>query len=88
MRNTNSEIFQKFVDRKFIRPYVGKKLYELWVDQQSLQIPEPHFDKFPTPQTFSCWKMSSMTEVCSCYKFVLEALLWIQEVEVTSSVDG
>ena len=29
-RNTNSEISKKFVDRKFIRPYQGKKLYELW----------------------------------------------------------
>ena len=26
-------------------------------DQQRLQISELHFDKFPTPSTFSCWKM-------------------------------
>ena len=26
-------------------------------DQQRLQISELHFDRFPTPQTFSCWKI-------------------------------
>ena len=25
-------------------------------DQQRLQISELHFDKFPTPATFACWK--------------------------------
>ncbi len=39
------------------------------VDQQRLQIPELHFDKFPTPQTFSCWKIRFKTEVCSCSTF-------------------
>ena len=26
-------------------------------DQQRLQISELHFDKFPTPTTFACWKI-------------------------------
>ena len=30
-RNTKSEISKKFIDRKFIRPYEAKKLYEVWV---------------------------------------------------------
>ena len=25
--------------------------------QQRMQIPELHFDKFPTPTTFACWKI-------------------------------
>ena len=26
-------------------------------DQQRLQISDLHFDKFPTPATFACWKI-------------------------------
>ena len=26
-------------------------------DQQRLQISDLHFDKFPTPSTFACWKI-------------------------------
>ena len=29
-------------------------------DQQRLQISDLHFDKFPTPATFACWKMRGM----------------------------
>ena len=32
-------------------------------DQQRLQISDLHFDKFPTPATFTCWKISFKTEV-------------------------
>ena len=39
------------------------------VDQQRLQIEEPHFDKFPTPQTLSRWKIKFKTEVCSSSNF-------------------
>ena len=35
-------------------------------DQQRLQISDHHFDKFPTPATFACWKMRFKTEVCTC----------------------
>ena len=45
------------------------------VDQQRLQIPEPHFDKFPTPQTFQCWKIRFKTQVCSCSNCRTEAML-------------
>ena len=57
------------------------------VDQQRLQIPELHFDKFFTPQTFSCWKIRFKTEVCSGSNFPTEAILWIKEVEMATSVD-
>ena len=38
-------------------------------DQQRLQISDLHFDKFPTPATFSCWKIRFKTEVCTCSQF-------------------
>ena len=53
-------------------------------DQQRLQISDLHFDKFPTPATFACWKK---TEVCTCSQFPTEAMQWIKEVELVDSVD-
>ena len=44
------------------------------------------FDKFPTPATFSCWKIFK-TEVCTCSQFPTEAMQWIKEVELADSVD-
>ena len=56
-------------------------------DQQRLQISDLHFDKFPTPATFACWKIRFKTEVCTCSEFPTEAMLWIKEVEIADSVD-
>ena len=56
-------------------------------DQQRLQNSELHFDKFPTPATFACWKIRFKTEVCTCSQFPTEAMLWIREVEMVDSVD-
>ena len=56
-------------------------------DQQRLQISNLHFDKFPTPATFACWKMRFKTEVCTCSQFPTEAMQWIKEVELVDSVD-
>ena len=56
-------------------------------DQQRLQISDPHFDKFPTPATFACWKIRFKTEVCICSQFPTEAMQWIKEVEMVDSVD-
>ena len=56
-------------------------------DQQRLQISDLHFDKFPTPATFACWKIWFKTEVCTCSQFPTEAMLWIKEVELVDSVD-
>ena len=41
-----------------------------------------HFDKFPNPATFACWKIRFKTEVCTCSQFLTEAMLWIKEVEM------
>ena len=51
-------------------------------DQQRLQISDFHFDKFPTPATFACWKIRFKTEVCTCSQFLTEAMQWIKEVEL------
>ena len=56
-------------------------------DQQRLQILDLHFDKFPTPATFACWKIRFKTEVCTCSQFLTEAMHWITEVEMVDSVD-
>ena len=56
-------------------------------DQQRLQISDLHFDKFPTPATFACWKIRFKTEVCTCSHCPTEAMQWIKEVEMVDSVD-
>ena len=56
-------------------------------DQQRLQISDLHFDKFPTPATFACWKIRFKTEVCTCSQFPTEAMQWIKEVDMVDSVD-
>ena len=56
-------------------------------DQQRLQISDLHFDKFPTPATFACWKIRFKNEVCTCSQFPTEAMQWIKEVELVDSVD-
>ena len=56
-------------------------------DQQRLLILGLHFDKFPTPATFACWKIRFKTEVCTCSQFPTEAMQWIKEVELVDSVD-
>ena len=56
-------------------------------DQQRLQILDLHFDKFPTPATFACWKIRFKTEVCTCSQFPTEAMQWIKEVELVDSMD-
>ena len=38
-------------------------------DQLRLQISDLHFDMFPTPATFACWKIRFKTEVCTCSQF-------------------
>ena len=54
---------------------------------QQLQISDLHFDKFPTPATFACWKIRFKTEVCTCSQFPTEAMQWTKEVELVDSVD-
>ena len=46
-----------------------------------------HFDKFPTPATFACWKVRFKIEVCNCSQFPTEGMLWIKEVELVDSLN-
>ena len=55
--------------------------------QQRLQISDLHFDKFPSPATFACWKIRFKTEVRICSQFPTKAVHWIKEVEMVDSVD-
>ena len=68
-------------------PSEGDSSKNYGADQQRLQISDLHFDKFPTPATFACWKIRFKTEVCTCSQFPTEAVHWIKEVEMVDSVD-
>ena len=65
----------------------GESLKNYVADQQRLQISDLHFDKFPTPATFACWKIRFKTEVYTCSQFPTEAMQRIKEVEMVDSVD-
>ena len=43
--------------RNSFDPSEGRFSNNYGADQQRLQISELHFDKFPTPTTFACWKV-------------------------------
>ena len=60
---------------------------ELWSRPTTTADLDLHFDKFPTPATFDCWKIRFKTEVCTCSQFPTEAMQWIKEVELVDSVD-
>ena len=68
-------------------PSEGDSSKNYGADQQRSQISDLHFDKFPTPATFACWKIRFKTEVCTCSQFPTEAMQWIKEVEMVDSVD-
>ena len=73
--------------RNSFDPGEGRFSKHYGADQQRLQISDPHFDKFPTPATFACWKIRFKTEVCTCSQFPTEAMLWTKEVELVDLVD-
>ena len=73
--------------RNSVIPSEGDFSKNYGADQQPLQISDLHFDKFPTPATFACWKIRFKTEVCTCSQFPTEAMQWINEVEMVDSVD-
>ena len=73
--------------RNSVIPCEGDFSKHYVADQQQLQILDLHFDKFPKPATFVCWKIRFKTEVCICSQCPTEALQWIKEVELVDSVD-
>ena len=82
-----SEMPVRTVSQKFSSLQWRRLFKNYGADQQRLQISDLHFDKFPTPATFSCWKIRFKTEVCTCSQFPTEAMQWIKEVELADSVD-
>ena len=73
--------------RNSFDPNEGRFSKDYGADQQRLQISDLHFDKFPTPATFACWKIRFKTEVCTCSQIPTEAMQWIKEVKTVESVD-
>ena len=57
------------------------------VGHQRQQISELQFDKFPNPQSFLLKKIRFKTQVTTCFDFPSDAMLWIKEVEMVSSLD-
>ena len=82
-----SEMPVRTVSQKFSHLSGGDSSKNYGADQQRLQISDLHFDKFPTPATFACWKIRFKTEVCTCSQFPTEAMQRIKEVELVDSVD-
>ena len=56
------------------------------VAQQRQQISELQFDKFPDPQSCLVWKIRFKKQVTTCSYFPLEAMLWIEEMEMVDSL--
>ena len=83
--------FHDFSESVFMQKKVifsgGDSSKKYGADHQRLQISDLHFDKFPTPATFACWKIRFKIEVCSCSQFPTESMQWINEVEMVDSVD-
>ena len=52
------------------------------IGQQSLQILELHFDKFPDPPSFLVWKIRFKNQVTTCSDFPSKATLWIEEMKM------
>ena len=56
-------------------------------EQARLQISEVQFDKFPTPPTFSCWKIKIRNPGEFLFRFRSEAMLSTKEVRMVDSMD-
>ena len=61
------------------RPSTTNSFLPANIPQNSMAV-QLQFDKFPTPSTFSWWKIRFKTQVSSCSDFLSEAMLWIKEV--------
>ena len=57
------------------------------VELPRTQVSEVHFDEFPDPPTFQCWKTKFKVELWSCSGCPTDAMmLWIKEEEMAKSV--
>ena len=53
-----------------VTPNEGDYSKNYGADQKRLQISDLHFDKFPPPATFACWKIRFKTEVVFVHNFL------------------
>ena len=60
--DSNAEICKETLNHEFFLPAEGAHPQNCMVFQQRLQISELQFRKFPTPSTFSCWKIRFKTQ--------------------------
>ena len=81
--NSNTEFSKETVNHEFFLPAEGAHPQNYIADQQRLQLS----DKFPTPSTFSCWKLRFETQVSASFRSPSEAMSWIKEVGMVDSVD-
>ena len=85
--SSRSEVPVRTVSQTFSYPlWEGDFSKNYGADQQRLHFSDLHFDKFPTPATFACWKIRFKTKVCTCSQLPTAAMLWIKEVEMDESV--
>ena len=77
------EVRQREIHSTLWRKEISRRMGQT---NKRLQISELHQHKFPSPQTFSFWKMRLKTEVCICSNCLTEATLWIKEVEMVNLV--
>ena len=84
---SRSEMPVRTASQRFSHLQWRELFKELWGRPTTTADFDLHFDKFPTPATFSCWKIRFKTEVCTCSQFPTEAMQWINEVELVDSAD-
>ena len=73
--------------RNSFDPNEGRFSKDNGADKRRLQISDLHFDKFPSPQSFSVWKIRFKNQVTTCCDFPSDAMLWIKEVEMVDSLE-
>ena len=74
------------VSQKFCYLQWKRLFKEYGADEQRLLNIDLHLDKFPTPATFACWKITFKTEVCTCSQVPTEPFQW-NKGELVDSVD-
>ena len=84
--STMPSFCKKIVNHEFFRS--SRRTHRMiWLLSKDCKSRSFILTQFSTPSTFSCWKIRFKTKVSSCSGFPSEAMLWIKEVEIITSVD-
>ena len=85
--NSNADICKKAVDHEFIK-YRSTFLRIPWLDSEDSKHRNCNSTKFPSPQSFLCWKIRFEKSSDHLFSdFPSEAMLWIKEVEMVDSLE-